>query len=530
MITDAHSVQPAGTILEADVCIVGAGAAGITLAREFVNSRLDVVLLESGALEPDSETQNLYAGSNVGHRYFDPVLCRLRYFGGTTNHWGGWCAPLDPIDFESREAFPYSGWPFDRAYLDPWYRRAHELCQLGPFDYLPHHWGIDVARIPQPFTGPYFRCEILQLSPPTRFGTVYRGLLQGARRVNVYLNANAVRLVTNESHREISEVLVATLQGHRFSVRASVFVIATGAIENARLLLSSGPDAYGLGNDHDLVGRFFMVHLQYHGGQMLVSDSRARFDFDTGTDGDHYTGFEGAHDFVSWIGLSDYAMRQFALPNFKLRQTYALTPMNEAVHTAARILQGKDGWSEFKSDLNDIVRDIERRPKFEERPAFSRTGLTVGMTLLRCQSEQLPNPDSRVRLGTERDALGMRKIVIDWRLAAQDRARAATILRLLGTEVGRVGLGRVRSWFLEDELNWPSDLFGDQHHAGTTRMHRDPKQGVVDPDCAVHGTANLYVAGSSVFPTIGGNNPTLTITALALRLADRIKERLASTS
>lgn len=530
MIIDAHSVQPAGTILEADVCIVGAGAAGITLAREFVNSRLHVVLLESGGLEPDRETQNLYAGSNVGHRYFDPAGCRLRYFGGTTNHWGGWCAPLDPIDFERRETFPHSGWPFERSYLDPWYRRAQEVCELGPFDYAPHHWGIDVTRIPPPFTGPYFRCEILQVSPPTRFGTVYRALLQRATQLDVYLNANAVRLVSNESNREITEVLVSTLQGLRFSVRAKVFVIAAGAMENARLLLSSGPESYGLGNDHDLVGRFFMVHLQYHGGQMLVSDSRARFDFDTGTAGDHHTALGRARNFVSWIGLSDYAMRQFALPNFKLRQTYALTPMNEAMHTAVRILQGKDGWDEFKSDLDDIVRDIERRPKFEERPAFSQTGLTVGMTLLRCQSEQLPNPDSRVRLGTQRDALGMRKIVIDWRLTAEDRERAAAILRLLGAEVGRVGLGRVRSWFLEDGLNWPSDLFGDQHHAGTTRMHRDPRQGVVDPDCAVHGIANLYVAGSSVFPTLGGNNPTLTITALALRLADRIKERLTSTS
>ena len=127
MITDALSVQPAGTVLETDVCIVGAGAAGITLAREFVNSRLHVVLLESGAMQPDNATQNLYAGINVGHRYFDPVDCRLRYFGGTTNHWGGWCMPLDPIDFQQRAEFPYSGWPFDRSYLDPWYRRAQEI-------------------------------------------------------------------------------------------------------------------------------------------------------------------------------------------------------------------------------------------------------------------------------------------------------------------------------------------------------------------------------------------------------------------
>jgi choline dehydrogenase-like flavoprotein len=526
MILDAHSVQPPGSVLETQVCIVGAGAAGITLARELTGSKLNVILLESGGLTLDSATQNLYAGTNIGRSYLDAAACRLRYFGGTTNHWGGWCAPLDAVDFERRDSMPYSGWPFDRSYLDPWYRRAQEVCQLGPFDYDPNHWGIDVTSVPEPFTGPNFRCEILQLSPPTRFGQAYQDLLRSSPELCVCLNANAVHLVTNEPQREVSEVSVATLQGHHFSVRARLFVLAAGGIENARLLLCSGSESCGLGNEHDLVGRFFTVHLQYHGGQMHLSDASANFDYDTGTDGITYAGFGSSHRIVSWIGLSSEAIQKFGLPSFKLRQTYALTPMDEAVYAARRVLQAKDDWQGLQRDFHDIVRDMERRPKFEEAPAFRRTGLAAGVTLLRCQSEQLPNPNSRVRLSTERDALGMCKILIDWRLTAEDRARAAATLRLLGAEVTRVGLGRVRSWFLEDKLNWPSDLFGDQHHAGTTRMHRDPSQGVVNADCAVHGLANLYVAGSSVFPTIGGNNPTLTIVALALRLADHIKGRL----
>jgi choline dehydrogenase-like flavoprotein len=527
MITDALSVQPAGTVLEADVCIVGAGAAGITLAREFVNSKLRVVVLESGGMQLDSATQNLYAGINVGRDYFDPEACRLRYFGGTTNHWGGWCMPLDPIDFQRREDFPYSGWPFDRSYLDPWYRRAQEVCQLGPFDYAPRSWGIDLNKVPQPFTGPNFRCEILQLSPPTRFGEVYRPMLHAATQVCVYLNANVVRLVTNESYREIREALVSTLAGHRFSVRAKVFVIAAGGIENARLLLSSGPESRGLGNDRDLVGRFFATHIQYHGGEILISDASARFDFDTGPDGAEYTGIGPGHKFVSSFGLTEYGMRRFSLPSFKFRQTYALTPLNEGLIAAKRMLEAKDDWDGIRRDLDTIVQDLHRRPTFEERPAFSRDGQPLGRVLLRCQSEQLPNPNSRVRLGTERDALGMQKIVIDWRLTAADREKAAATLRLLGAEVGRVALGRGRSWFREDDAAWPSDMFGDQHHSGTTRMHPNPAQGVVDPNCAVHGVANLYVAGGSVFPTSGGGNPTLTITALALRLADRIKDGVA---
>jgi len=523
MISDAHLVQPAGTVLDTDICIVGAGAAGITLARELAGSKLRVVVLESGGLEANSATQKLYAGTSIGRPYLDATTCRLRYFGGSTNHWGGWCAPLEAIDFERRNAIPYSGWPFSRASLDPWYRRAQKVCQLGPCDYDPQRWGVDLKLVPQPFTGPHFQCEIVQLSPPTRFGSVYRSVLQAAAGVDVFLNANATRLVTADSHRQVGYVEAATLDGHRFSVRARAFVIAAGAIENARILLCSGAESQGLGNDHDLVGRFFMVHLQYHGGQMLVLDEHARFDFDTGTEGVSYHGFEGSPKFVSWIGLSNYAMQHFGLPGFKLRQTYAPTSMDEAMHSALRILEIKDDWTGVKQDFRNMV---GRSTTFKEYPVFAKDRHAVGLTLLRCQSEQLPNPNSRIRLDTATDALGMRKILIDWEITAADRRSAAATLGLLGSDATRVGLGRVRSWFPDEELGWPSDMFGDQHHAGTTRMHVDPTQGVVDADCAVHGLANLYVAGSSVFPTIGGNNPTLTVVALALRLADHLKERL----
>jgi choline dehydrogenase-like flavoprotein len=537
MMVDAHTVQPAGNAVDTDVCIVGAGAAGITLAKEFVNAPFRVALLESGGLQLDADTQNLYSGTNVGREYFDGRACRLRYFGGTTNHWGGWCLPLDPIDFESRPGFAYSGWPFDRSHLDAWYARAHELCQLGPYDYVPSHWGVDPVHVPQAFGGTLFGVQLLQLSPPTRFGQVYEPALRSSKRVSVYLNANAVELVANDSYREIREVRVATLKGHRFSVRAKVFVLATGGIENARLLLASGPQGQGdgkgnskgngLGNDRDLVGRFFMTHVQYHGGEIMLSDSAYKPNFDTGSDGTSYVIGGVPRKFIPWIGISEQAMRAHALPNFKLRQTYALSPIHEAVYAAERIGTASDDWEGVKQDLQTILHDIERSPQFEEHPAFEHGNHPADLVLLRCQSEQLPNPHSRVRLGDEKDALGMRKLVIDWRLSADDKQKAAATINLLGAEIGRCGLGRVRSWLTGDDSTWPGGMFGDQHHTGTTRMHRDATRGVVDPNCAVHGVPNLYVAGSSVFPTSGAANPTLTIVALALRLADHIKERFA---
>jgi choline dehydrogenase-like flavoprotein len=146
--------------------------------------------------------------------------------------------------------------------------------------------------------------------------------------------------------------------------------------------------------------------------------------------------------------------------------------------------------------------------------------LNVHMT-----GEPMPNPDSRIRLGDERDGLGMRRVVADWRLTAEDKRQALALQRLLGTEVGRTGFGRLRLSLAEDDTTWPdATIIGDEHHMGTTRMHADPAHGVVDANCRVHGVTNLYVAGSSVFPTAGAANPTLTIVALALRLANHLKQ------
>src|SRR5947209_13803526 len=160
MIIDARQL-PIGTVFEAEVCIVGAGAAGITLAREFASSHFRVAVLESGGMDYEPDTQALYEGESVGEIFEELTASRLRFFGGTTNHWGGWCLPLDPIDFAARAAFPYHGWPFPKSHLDPWYKRAQNVCGLGPYDYQPSGWGISEDIIPAPFKGPKFETKIL---------------------------------------------------------------------------------------------------------------------------------------------------------------------------------------------------------------------------------------------------------------------------------------------------------------------------------------------------------------------------------
>jgi len=514
MFLEASSV-PSDSVVEAELCIVGAGASGIAIAQQFTGKAFRVVLLESGGTEFEPGTQELYEGHDIGQPYLDLATCRLRFYGGTTNHWAGWCLPLDDIDFEKREDYPYGGWPFTRSHLEQWYRRAQDICQVGPFDYEPTSWGIRSRQIPAPFNGPHFCSKVLQVSPPTRFGPVYAPLLRQASQISVYLNANALGFDVSENEAEIRQVRVATLTGNRFVVRARTYILAAGGIENARLLLLSGkPDGNGLGNRHDLVGRYFMTHLEYSSGIIAVSNPYTDFKF--------CQSFEGTQPIVSFVGLTPESMRQLRLPNIRITWEYVFAPI---VKASKRLATGVSG--HMLSDLSRVIRDLDGLAGYVIRKAVFGDGAPVEALVLRCHSEQMPNPESRILLGSDLDALGLRKTVVDWRLMAEDKRNVTKTHRLLGTEIGRAGFGRLRYALADDDITWPEDFRGNEHHMGTTRMHSDPTQGVVDANCRVHGLENLYVAGSSVFPTSGAANPTLTIVALALRLADHIKEQLA---
>ena len=520
MIIDGRAVPP-GTVIETEVCIVGGGAAGITLAREFSASPFRVILLESGGMEFDPDTQDLYQGQSVGLAFDDLRASRLRFFGGTTNHWGGYCLPFDPIDFEPRDGSSYRGWPFPRSYLDPWYARAQEVCRLGAYDYRPSSWGIPPRKIPPPFSGPNFEIKLLQ-DNPVRFGPSYAPELQGAPRVTVYLNANGLKFDGGETDAEIEELSVRTLSGGNFIVRAKLFVLATGGIENARLLLASGKQGgKGLGNERDLVGRFFMVHLCYSAGIIVPSDPRMNFDFMTNG---VYSPDTYRIDPV--IGLSEQSMRRLHLPNIMIGWSFQLSPVVGAVEALKRLAGGKGPGGSTLTYLSKVIGNLEGVASFAVRKVLFGQGIPIEALNVVGASEQQPNPESRVSLGSKRDQLGIPEPVIDWRLLDEDKSKAAAIIRLLGTEIGRTGFGRLRSEFGDDDA-WPKDFYGNQHHMGTTRMHRDPSLGVVDENCRVHTVANLYVAGSSVFPTGGACNPTLTIVALALRLADHLKQLLA---
>ncbi len=546
MLIDARTLS-AGQTIETDVCIVGAGPAGIALAQEFLGKNLRVCLLESGGLEEDDATQSLAAGKVIGDPFEPLQESRQRQFGGTANSWGIRIAPrqigvrympLAEVDFEQRSWVPYSGWPLTKADLDPFYERAQVVCQAGPYAYEPEPWESTEA-IQLPFIGNRVTTTMFQFGPRTVFTHEYREQLRQSPTITTYLYANAVELETNETAQTVTRLRVACLQGHEFWVAAKVFVLASGGLENARLLLlSDQTQTAGLGNQHDLVGRFFMDHPLVIGGLFIpancrIFNSTALYDLRQV----NHTSVMGH------LTLTRQAMIQEQLLNisamlFPRHTQYGSDAFQSLVALVSPLRRGKlpkavpQHLGTVLSGLNDLALRAYLQARNLE-PPYSHQGWG-GWSLYSQKdkrfdafevihiTEQLPDPDNRVVLSCERDPLGRFKTELHWRWRDADIQQVQRAQAVLAQEIARAGFGR----FQIDRDGERPKLYSPcaHHHIGTTRMHVDPKQGVVDANSRVHGVSNLFIAGSSVFPTGGYANPTLTVVALAIRLADHLKQ------
>lgn len=567
MFADARSV-PSESTVETDLCIIGAGAAGITLAREFIGSSVRVGVLESGGEEFDSETQALYEGPITGLPYFPLDTPRLRYFGGTTNHWAGVCRPFDVDDFESREWVPFSGWPVTKTELDPYVLQAQDVVQLTSAEWETAGW-VDRDRFaPLPLLGDRVLTRVDQIVPPDkrRFSGLYGDALKAAPNVTVYLEANVTEIHVDEAGTTASGVSVATLTGNRFDVSARMIVVAVGGIDNARLLLASNSRyPNGIGNQNDLVGRFFLEHPRFAAGVVAPSDPNLPIGFyeEHIVDGTIIQPrLAISRETQEAEGLADVQIRVDPVHDAALERA-AKSADVEHLKSLRDALQGK-GTGDIGQDISNVVSDLMTWHRFTVPGApipipypdvigalmratprekqslipglfgdiagflYTRVGnLPVESLLLTARFEPAPNPDSRVTLIRELDEVGMPRAELDWQLSASDRHAVRRSMEIVGAEFGRAGLGRVQIVFEEEGSDWPADLAGGFHHMGTTRMSDDPKLGVVDRDCRVHGMSNLYVAGSSVFTTGGSSNPTMLIVALALRLAQHLQEGLS---
>ncbi len=466
-----------------DIAIYGAGPSGISLALGLTGLGLRIGLFEAGGTTPPPMgREHPYQGSNLGLPY-DLAGTRLRYLGGTSNHWGGWCRPLDPWDFAAHEHIPFSGWPISRDDLNPHLEAASKVCEV-------QDGGMGLQAFDRDFgyegflhkATPGFRVKNFLFSTPTRFGSRYLQDLEQAEDIECYLNSNLIRLAT--SGNAVDNASVMRLDGSATQIRAGCHVLAMGAIENARILLHSN-----VANRSGFVGRCFADHLGRTVGIALL-------DFNNRYLLHHVRAGERFIRVLPHLSLADDAMKDARLANFGL----------VIDHKAPTTLPlGVDG--------------------VQVRHQLSRlTGRRAHRFRMLVRMENTPNPDSRITLTNDRDAHGVPRVALNWQINPFDLEYVDRLCKLLAQRIGSAG-GRFRiDYNLEKGKRRPGSY--QSHHLGTTRMSADPERGVVDRNLRCHDVTNLYVAGSSVFPTFGFANPTLTIVALSLRLARHLRRRL----
>lgn len=551
MVVDPRAPSSPGDI-ETDVCVVGAGPAGIAFARECIGGPFRVCLLETGWFEKDEKLEALSAGL-VESRHFGPGALaggRRRQFGGTANLWGyqtepssgrtyARSVPPEPGDLIQRSWQPGSGWPCSAGQLQSFYARAQQLWNGGPFDYSIETWADSATSRPSLDTSS-LTSKIAQHGPSDVFTLRYRDDIFTAPNISVQLGSTAVRLESDRSGAVVQRATVVRADGSTFSVTAKAFVLACGGVENVQLLLlSEATTPGGVGNRHGNVGCYVTDHPEFRMGMITpagpdVMDAIGLYDL-------HWSGQCMISGFLT---LAEDVKQRERLLNVSA----ALVPQPAGFGTASeRSLRSLLGarqrgrtpraWSHVRTVLSShrdtaaVLRArLGRGGNYSEyqggwsRPGVDRRRFKV--IEVHAATEQTAERDNSIALSDRRDWMGRKQPTLRWRWSATDQENVARSLRILGEEFTSAGLGTYQQWV---DFNGPvRPVYSGIHHPmGGTRMHEDPEQGVVNGECRVHGMENLYVAGSSVFPTGHGYaNPTLTLLALTIRLADHVKDRM----
>ncbi|MDB5422137.1 MAG: hypothetical protein JWR59_2084 [Brevundimonas sp.] len=536
MIVDLNDIE--SDELQADLCIVGGGAAGLTLAAALAKSGRQILVLEAGGLKTTGAAEDLYKGEVLGPGVHpQPHEYRVRALGGSSRAWGGGCVPLDPIDFAQRNWTAGPGWPFGWETMQPFYRQAQEAAEAGDFDYAPPSPMIPAIE------GGQFSTTLERFSRPTDFGKRWREDLDRAANVRVALNANATDIRLTPDGQRVDHIEAAAPDGRRIKVRATDFVLAMGGLEIPRLLLASTKDRpAGVGNDSGWVGRGYMCHMAAIFGEITFNGPVAPHQEKDG-DGVYYR---------RRLLVSEKTQREQQILNlaFRLRRQDLSDPSHgdavlSAMHFGKTLRDGEyarryrqaDGWAGTARHAANILlhplylarfgkQVVTERYFGDRRPPTVICPSPDNRFSVEFHGEQAPNPDSRLSLGSERDRLGMPRLKIDWRFSPIDMETVVKSYQMLGAELESTGAGRLdyRAENLEEEVA-ASGAYGG-HHIGAARMSSSPSEGVVDADCAVHGLDNLFIASAAVMPTSGQANPTLTILALTYRLADHLAKRV----
>ena len=461
-----------------DICVVGTGPAGITLARKLSEAGQTVLLLEAGALDYTEHSQDFYTCETVGHNAW-PKVSRLRYFGGTSNHWSGRCRPFDSSDFNTREINGLPGWPIRFTEIQPYLNAAVEILDLDKeIGFQPINEDLLEAR---------FIPDAYSKSPPTRFKGKYLSEIKHSKNIDCYYNATAIDMGLDRAHQSITHIKISNYMNFATTVSAQKFILCLGGIETPRFMLNCNNQIpMGIGNTNDMVGRCFMEHLNVRMGSFLYRDSN------------------------NISGMQFYSDDRF---------------INEKIIGKSNITFGivKQIRSYGRTrEIKNFFKNLACHMKIEDKVQFISEFKCPGIGNIGTLVEQSPDLDSRVSLSKETDGFGLNRAKLNWQINDFDRKTIRETAQAVAIEFVKADLGSVRlaDFILDDKAEIK---FGRHaHHMGTTRMSDNHKYGVVDTNSRSHDLDNLYIAGSSIFATGGACNPTMPIIQLCLRLADHL--------
>lgn len=541
-----------GPLPEYDVCIVGSGPAGTTVAAELADSGLRVAVLESGTQRTSARGDRLRRVDSVGITIKD--YSRERVLGGASSTWAGLSSPLDPIDFDERPWLGAPGWPITRAELDADYEAAAARYRFPPRACFASD-GFLRLRAKSPLQPAFEALDekiFLARTTPQHFGREHRAVYEG-ERVDLWLDATVLRLESDAGSARIAAAHVRASNGKATTIRARAFVLACGGIENARLLLLSRDRCErGLGNEHDQVGRWFMNHPKNYFGVLRLAQPVEAAPYWFGCVYEGFAGYGGLrlteaeqhrrrvlNSYVRFEPLFPWSDNRgveafillvkratFVLRSFMRTKAGEVIELRDYAETGddSSLQNERKGFVGWLGVLGLVVLNLHRVAQYGFFRLVKAVRPKIRRVRLRNFMEMEPRAEHRVTLSTESDEDGKPLPRVEHAPSALDRRSLIELHATLRAEFERTGIGRLEGE-LERAEPWPIDQDAS-HHLGATRMGRDPATSVVDPNLRVHGVDNVYCAGGSVFPTSGCANPTFTIVALSIRLARHLRERL----